>query len=44
MKSFGAIAAAYYLRRHHSRFWSLPLAANAVIGLQGVTQNMVACN
>lgn len=44
MKSFGAIGAAYYLRRHHSRFWSLPLAANAVISLQGVTQNLMACN
>ena len=44
LKSFSAIGAAYYLRRHHSRFWSLPLAANAAISLQGVTQNMIACN
>jgi hypothetical protein len=44
VKSVGAIAAAYYLRKHHSRFWSMPLVANSVIGLQGVTQNMRACN
>jgi hypothetical protein len=44
VKSAGAIAAAYYLRRRHSKLWSLPLFANAVISLQGVTQNMVACN
>jgi len=44
VKSAGAIAAAYYLRKHHSRLWSLPLFANTAIGLQGVTQNMAACN
>jgi hypothetical protein len=44
VKSVGAIAAAYYMRKHHSRFWSMPLIANSVIGLQGVTQNMIACN
>jgi hypothetical protein len=44
VKSAGAIAAAYYLRRRHSKLWSFPLFANAVISLQGVTQNMVACN
>ena len=44
VKSAGSIFAAYYLRKHHSKFWGLPLAANSVIGLQGVTQNMIACN
>ncbi len=44
VKSAGSIFAAYYLRRHHSRFWSLPLFANSAISLQGVTQNMIACN
>jgi hypothetical protein len=44
VKSAGAIAAAYYLRRHHSKLWMLPLAANAIVSLQGVTQNMVTCN
>jgi hypothetical protein len=44
VKSAGSLVAAYYLRRHHSKFWSLPLVANSVIGLQGVTQNMRACN
>lgn len=44
VKSAGSIFAAYYLRKHHNKFWSLPLIANSVIGLDGVTQNMVACN
>jgi hypothetical protein len=44
VKSAGAIAAAYYLRKRHSKLWSLPLAANAIMSLQGVTQNMIACN
>jgi hypothetical protein len=43
-KSTGAIAAAYYLRKRHSRLWRFPLLTNAVISLQGVTQNMIACN
>ena len=43
-KSAGSIFAAYYLRKHHSRFWSLPLFANSAMSLQGVTQNMIACN
>jgi len=44
VKSVGALAAAYYLRKQHNRFWSLPLVANAVMSLQGVGQNMAACN
>jgi hypothetical protein len=43
-KSASGIAAAYYLRKRHSRLWSFALLANAAISLQGVTQNMVACN
>jgi hypothetical protein len=43
-KSVASVFAAYYLRKHHSRFWSAPLIANSIIGLQGVTQNMKACN
>jgi len=43
-KSAGAILAAYYLRKHHNRFWSAPLVANSIMSLQGVTQNMMACN
>lgn len=43
-KSVGSILAAYYLRKHHNRFWSAPLIANTVISLQGTTQNMRACN
>jgi len=43
-KSAGSILAAYYLRKHHSRLWSVPLVANSIISLQGVTQNMIACN
>ena len=44
VKSAGSIFAAYYLRKHHSKLWSMPLIANAVIGSQGVAQNMVNCN
>ncbi len=43
-KSIGSVAASYYLRKHHSRFWSLPLVANSILSLQGTTQNMIACN
>ena len=43
-KSVGSIMAAYYLRKHHSKLWSLPLVGNSIISLQGVTQNMMACN
>lgn len=43
-KSAGSILAAYYLRKHHSKLWSLPLIGNSVVSLQGVTQNMIACN
>jgi hypothetical protein len=44
VKSAGSLLAAYYLRKHHNKFWSLPLVANSVISLQGVTQNMRSCN
>ena len=44
VKSAGSIFAAYYLRKHHSKFWSLPLVANSVASLGGVTQNMRMCN
>jgi hypothetical protein len=44
VKGAGSLLAAYYLRKHHSRLWSLPLVANSVMSLQGVTQNMVNCN
>jgi hypothetical protein len=43
-KSAVSVAAAYYLRKHHSKFWSAPLVTNSVISLSGVTQNMRACN
>jgi hypothetical protein len=43
-KSAASIFAAYYLRKHHSRFWSAPLVTNSILSLQGVTQNMMACN
>ncbi len=43
-KSIASVLAAYYLRKHHNRFWSLPLVANSIVGVQGVTQNMMACN
>ena len=44
IKSATSVLAAYYLRKHHSKFWSLPLVANSIVSLEGVTQNMVACN
>jgi uncharacterized membrane protein len=44
VKSVGAVAVAYYARKHHNRFWSLPLVANSVISMQGVSQNMMTCN
>jgi|SRR5271166_2979126 len=44
VKSLGSVAAAYYLRKHRNKFWSLPLVANSIVSLQGVTQNMIACN
>jgi hypothetical protein len=44
IKTGGALFAAYYLRKHHSKLWSLPLITNSIIGAQGVAQNMVNCN
>jgi hypothetical protein len=44
VKSAGSVLAAYYLRKHHNKSWSLPLLANSIVSLQGVTQNMMACN
>jgi hypothetical protein len=43
-KSVGSVFAAYYLRKHHSRLWSIPMVANALFGMQGTAQNMVMCN
>jgi hypothetical protein len=43
-KAATSVLSAYYLRKHHSKFWSLPLVANSVISLEGVTQNMMTCN
>jgi hypothetical protein len=43
VKSAGSAFAAYYLRKHHSRLWSLPLMANSIIGAQGIAQNVVNC-
>jgi len=44
VKSISSLAAAYYLRKHHNRFWSVPLVGNSIMSLQGVGQNMKACN
>ena len=44
LKSVGSVVASYYLRKHHSKLWSLPLFANSILSLQGTTQNMIACN
>lgn len=44
VKSATSVLAAYWLRKHHSKLWSLPFIANTAISLQGVTQNMIECN
>lgn len=44
VKSVGSVFAAYYLRKHHNKFWSVPLVANSIMSLQGVGQNMATCN
>jgi hypothetical protein len=44
VKSVGAIAAAWYLRKHRRKVRSFPLAANAIISLQDITQNLITCN
>jgi hypothetical protein len=44
VKSVSSVFAAYYLRKHHNKFWSLPLVTNSVMSLQGVGQNMATCN
>lgn len=43
-KGVASVFSAYYLRKHHNKFWSVPLVANSIISLQGVSQNMMACN
>jgi hypothetical protein len=43
-KSVGSAAVAYYLRKHHLKWWSVPLVANTVMSLQGVAQNLKTCN
>lgn len=43
-KSVGSVFAAYYFRKHHNKFWSLPLVTNSILSLQGVGQNMATCN
>jgi len=44
LKSASSVFAAYYLRKHHKKFWSAPLLVNSMISLEGVGQNMAACN
>jgi hypothetical protein len=43
-KSIGATVAAYYLKKHHSRLWSLPMAINAGLSIQGMSHNLATCN
>lgn len=44
VKSATSVFASYYLRKHHKNFWSAPLLVNSIISLEGVGQNMAACN
>lgn len=43
-KSVASVAASYFLRKHHSKLWSVPLVVNSLFGLQGMSQNLVMCN
>jgi hypothetical protein len=43
-KSVGTVALSYYLRKHHSRFWSLPFIATSGFSLEGASHNLVICN
>ena len=43
-KSLGSAALAYYLRKHHRRFWSAPLVITAIWSMEGIGQNLAACN
>src|ERR1019366_9927017 len=40
VKSVGYVFAAYYLRKYHSKLWSLLLVANSFMCLQGVGGSM----
>lgn len=44
VKSVTSVFAAYYLRKHHNKFWSLMLVSNSIISLEGVGQNLATCN
>jgi len=44
VKSVGSVFAAYYFHRHHHKFWSVPLVANSIMSLEGVSQNLATCN
>jgi hypothetical protein len=43
-KSIATTVAAYYLRKHRSRLWSLPMAINAGFSIQGMSHNLATCN
>jgi hypothetical protein len=43
-KSIGTTVVAYYLKKHHSRLWSLPLTINAGLSIQGMSHNLATCN
>ncbi len=45
LKSASSVLAAYYLRKHHhNKLWSLPLLFTTGSSMQGVAQNLHACN
>jgi hypothetical protein len=43
-KSVGTTVLAYYLKKHRSRFWALPMTINAGFSLQGMSHNVLTCN
>lgn len=43
-KSLGSFVVAYYLRKRHRKFWSAPLAVNAMWSIEGIGQNLAVCN
>ena len=42
-KSAGSIFSSYMMKKHSSRFWSVPMAINSAISLQGMSQNLAMC-
>ena len=44
IKSAGTIVSSYYMKKRHRKFWSVPLVINTGFSMQGMIQNIAACN